>query len=127
MLAAERPGPAATLAAYSGFVWRRATSRQRPLPDYLVIGAQKSATTSLHEYLVSHPDVVAPLEKEVHFFSGDVFDRGAAWYRAHFPTRRARDVIERRTVRRSPARRRPRTCRHASRPAASPRPSPTRS
>ena len=48
---------------------------------------------------MSHPDVVAPLEKEVHFFSGEVFDRGVAWYRSHFPTRRARDAIERHTNR----------------------------
>jgi Sulfotransferase domain len=52
------------------------------LPTFLVIGAQKSATTSLVHYLGGHPDVFA-LTEEVHFF--DRFhDRGVDWYRQHF-------------------------------------------
>ncbi|MCX2980593.1 sulfotransferase [Halieaceae bacterium IMCC14734] len=42
----------------------------KPL-DFLIIGAQKCATTTLFEHLRSHPDIAMPLEKEVPFFTGD--------------------------------------------------------
>jgi hypothetical protein len=47
----------------------------------LVIGAQKAATTSLHAYLASHPDVAVPPEKELDFFSRQ-WDLGPGWYAA---------------------------------------------
>ena len=37
--------------------------------DFLVIGAQKSGTTSLYRYLSSHPEIYMPPEKEIAFFS----------------------------------------------------------
>jgi len=55
----------------------------RALPDAVILGAQKSGTTSLHYYLVQHPQVIEPQRKEVHFFDVN-FERGEAWYRAHF-------------------------------------------
>lgn len=74
---------------------REASWRDRPLPDFLVIGAQKSGTTSLHSYLCQHPQLFpSPFKKEVFFFDGgrnksaDSFIRGESWYRAHFPRRR---------------------------------------
>jgi len=42
----------------------------KPL-DFLIIGAQKCATTTLFEHLRSHPRIAMPLEKEVPFFTGD--------------------------------------------------------
>ena len=64
--------------------YRRFTAPLRGLPSALIIGAQKSGTTSLYQYLVAHPDVVPPLTKEVHFF--DLHHaRGAGWYRGCFP------------------------------------------
>ena len=42
----------------------------KPL-DFLIIGAQKCATTTLFEHLRSHPCIGMPLEKEVPFFTGD--------------------------------------------------------
>ena len=39
--------------------------------DFLIIGAQKCATTTLFEHLRSHPRIAMPLEKEVPFFTGD--------------------------------------------------------
>ena len=68
---------------------RQATRFQRPLPDFLIIGAAKSATTSLYEYLVSHPQVCPPVRKEVCYFAF-YSDRSVGWYRACFPTRRER-------------------------------------
>jgi hypothetical protein len=38
------------------------------LPDFLIIGAQKSGTSSLAYYLGQHPDVFIPPAKELHFF-----------------------------------------------------------
>lgn len=43
----------------------------RPL-DFMIIGAQKCATTTLFELLRQHPDVNMPLEKEVPFFTREV-------------------------------------------------------
>jgi hypothetical protein len=53
------------------------------MPDFLVIGAQKAGTTTLHELLRRHPDVFLPACKEVHYFSLHA-DRPAGWYSAHF-------------------------------------------
>lgn len=42
-------------------------------PDFLIIGAQKSGTTALHDYLAGHPDIAAPFEKELYYFSPESF------------------------------------------------------
>ncbi|MFI2810979.1 sulfotransferase family protein [Microbulbifer sp. JSM ZJ756] len=51
------------------------------LPDFFVIGAMKSASTSLYFYLEQHPDVFLPARKEPEYFS---FRYGSstdyAWY-----------------------------------------------
>lgn len=39
------------------------------LPDFLLVGAAKSATTSLHVYLDQHPQIFMPAVKESWFFS----------------------------------------------------------
>lgn len=60
----------------------------RPLPDFLIIGAQKGGTTSLHIYLSRHPDLSPSLgKKELHYFDRRR-DGGLAWYRSHFERRR---------------------------------------
>lgn len=75
--------------------YRRATWRGRPLPDFIIIGAQKAGTSSLFAYLSQHPQLLPSYAKEVHFFDGglnyevDNYRKGAAWYRAHFPPRGA--------------------------------------
>lgn len=49
--------------------------------DFLVIGAQKSATTSLFKYLSEHPNIYMPPEKETNFFSDNAqFSKGVKWY-----------------------------------------------
>lgn len=40
-------------------------------PNFFVIGASKSGTTSLHDYLSQHPDIFMPGRKELRFFSND--------------------------------------------------------
>lgn len=54
-------------------------------PDFLILGAQKAATTTLYHCLMRHPDVVGPLHKEVHYFDRN-YRKGDLWYRAHFPS-----------------------------------------
>lgn len=54
--------------------------------DFLVLGAQKAGTTSLHDWLVQHSDIRLPLIKETHFFSHDEqFSKGRSWYASQFP------------------------------------------
>jgi len=55
----------------------------RALPGAVILGAQKSGTSSLHNYLVQQPGVIEPLRKEVHYFDVN-FGRGESWYRANF-------------------------------------------
>ena len=56
----------------------------RALPDFLIIGAQKSATTSLLSYIGRHSHVRLGGKKAVHFFDFN-HHRGADWYAGHFP------------------------------------------
>lgn len=69
------------------------TSPLRPLPDFLVIGAMRSGSTSLYRNLSAHPQVGAAKHKEVHYFDLR-YQRGRLWYRSNFPTRRALRGIE---------------------------------
>jgi hypothetical protein len=79
------------------FASARPTSAFRPLPDFLVIGAQRSGTTSLYRYLTRHPAVAPVLfGKGVHYFDMN-FGRGLDWYRSHFPTSAYRSYLRRRT------------------------------
>ncbi|MHB1459438.1 MAG: sulfotransferase domain-containing protein, partial [Armatimonadota bacterium] len=52
--------------------------------DFLIIGAQKSGTTSLFKYLSDHPQIYLPREKEIPFFSDDA-TYSAGWD-AYFDT-----------------------------------------
>jgi hypothetical protein len=61
------------------------SSSIRLLPTVMIVGFHKTATTSLHEYLIQHPNVIKPLRKEIGYFSV-FFWRGEMWYRSHFST-----------------------------------------
>lgn len=69
----------------------RPTSGKRMLPDYIIVGAQRAGTTSLHRHLLEHPNVARTLLglKGMHYFSTN-YSRGWSWYRSHFPTNAAR-------------------------------------
>jgi sulfotransferase family protein len=55
------------------------------LPTFIVIGAQKAATTSLYAYLRHHPDIYLPALKETNFFVADGgWPRGIGWYESLF-------------------------------------------
>lgn len=56
----------------------------RKLPNFIIIGAQKAATSTLHEYLALHTNVQKPPIKETLFFSAN-YDRGVNYYKSIFP------------------------------------------
>jgi hypothetical protein len=93
------PAPVRIVARNAVWTYGRATAAARPLPDFLIIGAQKGGTTALYAYLREHPAIAGPPWKEVSFFDRQ-FWRGAAWYRGNFPNRlylrgvRARNGVE---------------------------------
>jgi Sulfotransferase domain len=51
------------------------------MPDFLIVGAQKSGTSSLYYYLAQHPQVVTVPHKEIQFFSVH-YAQGWDWYRS---------------------------------------------
>jgi hypothetical protein len=70
---------------------RLMTASQRALPDFIIIGAQKSGTTSLFNLLGQHPQIELSVVKQVRYFDGgldpdfDNFKQGIDWYRSFFP------------------------------------------
>ena len=55
------------------------------LPDFIIIGAMKCGTSSLHEQLALRPGIFMSRPKEPNFFSdGSNFERGLDWYGALF-------------------------------------------
>jgi hypothetical protein len=62
---------------------RRPSGRAPGLPNFLIIGAEKAATTWLARSLAEHPAIFVPPEKELFFFSSR-FERGLDWYAEHF-------------------------------------------
>lgn len=55
------------------------------MPDYLVIGAMKCATSTLCAYLEDHPEVYCVPRCEPNYFNHDEnFAKGAEWYRSLF-------------------------------------------
>jgi hypothetical protein len=55
------------------------------LPTFIVIGARKSGTTSLHGYMKTHPDVFVSVEKEPKYFVEErAWPLGLAWYEGLF-------------------------------------------
>lgn len=72
---------------------RRAVHGPR-LPDFYILGAQKSGTTWLHAMLDQHPDVFLPHRKELHFFNRRRnYERGIDWYASHFDDAPHRAVV----------------------------------
>jgi len=74
-------------------------SETKALPTFIILGAMKSATSSLHFYLNQHPDISMSMPKELNFFISKAdnlenaeiadknFERGVDWYQSHFDAR----------------------------------------
>jgi hypothetical protein len=60
-----------------------ARKRHLTLPSFLVIGAMKAGTSSLHHYLQSHPQVFMSKTKELNFFTKER-NRDIEWYGSQF-------------------------------------------
>jgi hypothetical protein len=90
------PAPVRVVARNAVWTYGRATSAVRPLPNFLIIGAQKAGTTALYSYLRRHPTILGPPWKEVSFFDRH-FWRGDAWYRGQFPNTLYARSVRRRT------------------------------
>ncbi len=58
-------------------------------PDFLVIGVQRSATTSLYQYLIQHPQIlVSHPNRETYYFNiPENHQKGYGWYLKHFPNK----------------------------------------
>jgi Sulfotransferase domain len=55
------------------------------LPNFVIVGAMKSGTTSLAQYIGAHPDGFVVPKKELYFFErSDLWEQGADWYRSQF-------------------------------------------
>ncbi len=55
------------------------------LPEFLIIGASKSGTTTLYDYLCKHPEIYMTTPKSLAFFSrDDNYVKGIEWYASHF-------------------------------------------
>jgi hypothetical protein len=85
-LVPKLPQPARKVLRGTVRTYGRATASVRPLPDFLILGAQKAGTTALYAYLRWHPEITGPSFKEVSFFDRH-YARGETWYRAHLPAR----------------------------------------
>jgi hypothetical protein len=67
---------------------------QPPLPDFIIIGAQKSATRWLRINLGEHPDIYTP-PAEVHYWNNGnrVRNHGLTWYRDQFKDAGAARIV----------------------------------
>jgi hypothetical protein len=64
------------------------------LPDFIIIGAMKCATTSLHEQLARQPGIIMSDPKEPNFFSDDSqYARGLDWYGSCFARARGGELL----------------------------------
>lgn len=60
------------------------SSTERRLPDALVIGPMRAATTWIHRYLKKRGDVCLPSDVKETFFFDRRFEKGLGWYARHF-------------------------------------------
>ncbi len=62
-------------------------------PDFLIIGAMKSATSTLHDQLAMQPGIFMTELKEPNFFSNDEqYVKGLDWYLSHFRDAKKTDI-----------------------------------
>jgi hypothetical protein len=91
---AHLPHGAISAVRFLAIGWGKLTASLRMEPTIVVIGAQRSGTTTLFRLLEQHPSLVRPtLSKGTGYFD-DSFRRGSRWYRAHFPLRLTARVLK---------------------------------
>lgn len=70
--------------SYHNF-FKALTKSIRIKPTYLIIGASRSGTTAMYDYLSKNRYGYRSPHKELHFFD-KYFHKGILWYRGNFPT-----------------------------------------
>ena len=70
--------------SYHNF-FKALTKSIRIKPTYLIIGASRSGTTAMYDYLSKNRYGYRSPHKELHFFD-KYFHKGFLWYRGNFPT-----------------------------------------
>lgn len=75
------------------------TRKDRPGPDFLIVGAKRGGTTSLFNYLLMHPGVLGLFpqsrgKKSTDYFFSSSHHLGDDWYRSHFHTERYRRRLQ---------------------------------
>jgi hypothetical protein len=61
------------------------TEESTMLPTFIVIGAMKGGTSSLHRYLAAHPEICMSSTKETDFFVAEKnYSLGTDWYESQF-------------------------------------------
>ena len=66
----------------------------KKLPNFIIIGAMKCATSSLHEQLNQQPGIFMSELKDPNFFSNDEeYNKGSEWYLSHFEEANINDLI----------------------------------
>lgn len=67
--------------------------KMKRFPDFIIIGAMKSATSSLHTQLSLQDGIFMSSPKEPNFFSDDeIYDRGTDWYKNIFSEAENSDI-----------------------------------
>ena len=85
------PSPAVRGARSVALGWGRLTAGLRVEPAFVIVGAQRSGTTTLFRLLSDHPQARRPtLGKGTGYFD-DGYRHSRNWYRAQFPLRSLRD------------------------------------
>ena len=83
-------------AFYKANKFRLITSPLRGLPDFVIIGAQKSGTTSLYDFLIRNSAIAPALKKEPNYFVLR-YSFGKLWYRSNFPINLSRHYFYKKT------------------------------
>ena len=60
------------------------TANSRVLPDFIIIGAARSGTTSLYYNMCKHPSILSASTDEIGFFDSN-YHLGIKWYKSMFP------------------------------------------
>ncbi len=68
-------------------------AKNHVLPNFIIIGAMKSGTTSLYKYICDHPCILPAAYDEIGFFDSN-FHLGFNWYRSMFPRKKQMEELE---------------------------------
>lgn len=90
------PDPVVRLLRRMVMRWGLLTVRARMTPSVLVVGAQRSGSTTLFRLLSEHPEMLRPTSMKGTGYFDDQHHRGPRWYQSHFPLRAVARRRERR-------------------------------